>query len=76
MRALAEEALALYRGPFLPMNRNSPATLRAASSCGRGCSMHDAPARRWEDAGMTDAAVDCYVRCIDADELCEAYYRT
>jgi len=31
--------------------------------------------RRWEEGGRGDSAVDCYLRCIDADELCEAFYR-
>ena len=24
---------------------------------------------------MPEAAIDCYLRCIDADGLCEAFYR-
>jgi DNA-binding SARP family transcriptional activator len=32
-------------------------------------------ARRWEETGMPETAIDCYLRCIDADALCEAYYR-
>ena len=32
-------------------------------------------ARRWEETGHSDSAVDGYLRCIDADEQGEAFYR-
>jgi DNA-binding SARP family transcriptional activator len=76
LNALLDELLLLYRGPFLPEEEAQPAyiarreqqrarMLRAISRC----------ARRWQEAGRHDAAVDCHLRCIDADEGCEAFYR-
>ena len=76
LSGLVAELLALYRGPFLPDESEQPAyiarreqlrarVLRAVSRC----------ARRWEETGRHHAAVDCYLRCVQADELCEAFYR-
>jgi DNA-binding SARP family transcriptional activator len=31
--------------------------------------------RGWEDSAASDAAVDCYLRFIEADELYEPFYR-
>jgi ATP/maltotriose-dependent transcriptional regulator MalT len=76
LHGLVDELLCVYRGPFLPDEDEQPAyiaareqlrarLLRAITRC----------ARRWEERGHGEAAVDCYLRCIDADELCEALYR-
>jgi len=76
LRALTDEALSLYRGPFLPDESEQPSYIayreQIRSKLLRCVSR---VARWWEDNGMPDAAVDCYLRCIDADTLCEAFYR-
>jgi two-component SAPR family response regulator len=71
-----EQALLLYRGPFLPDESEQPAyiacreqirarLLRFLAHLGRG----------WEEAGSPALAADGYLRCIDVDELCEPLYR-
>jgi len=76
LRVLADEALALYRGPFLPDESEQPAYI----ACREQARMRllrclARVARRWEDAGQPEAAADCYLRCIEADPLFEAPYR-
>jgi DNA-binding SARP family transcriptional activator len=76
LRALADEALALYRGPFLPDESEQPGYI----ACREQVRMRllrclARVARRWEDAGHPEAAADCYLRCIEADPLFEAPYR-
>jgi DNA-binding SARP family transcriptional activator len=76
LSALADEALALYRGPFLPDESEQPSyigfreqlRLRLLRCIAR-------LARRWEDAGRPEAAAECYLRLIEADPLFEAPYR-
>ena len=73
---LVEETLSLYQGPFLPDEAEQPAYIaRREQLRARLLRAVSRTARRWEETGRSDAAVDCYVRCIDADELCEAFYR-
>ena len=76
LHALSNEALALYRGPFLPDESEQPSYL--------ACREHNRArllrcltrvARTWEEAGKGEAAADCYLRLIDADPLFEAPYR-
>lgn len=73
---LVDEVLALYRGPFLPDEAEQPAYIARREQL-RARLLHalTRAARRWEESGRSEAAVDCYLRCIDADELCEAFYR-
>jgi len=76
LRALADEALALYRGPFLPDESEQPGYI----ACREQVRSHllrclARIARRWEDSGKPDAAADCYLRLIEADPLFEAPYR-
>jgi len=76
LRALAEEALALYRGPFLPDESEQPGYIACREQIrGKVLRCLTRVARWWEDNGMAEAAVDCYLRCIDADGLHEAFYR-
>jgi DNA-binding SARP family transcriptional activator len=76
LRALAEEALALYRGPFLPDESEQPSFIACREQIrGKVLRCLTRVARWWEDNGMAEAATDCYLRCIDADPLCEAFYR-
>ncbi|MEO6745390.1 MAG: BTAD domain-containing putative transcriptional regulator [Caldimonas sp.] len=73
---LVEETLSLYKGPFLPDEAEQPAYIaRREQLRARLLRVLVRVARRWEETGHSDAAVDCYLRCIDADELCEAFYR-
>ena len=70
------EALALYRGPFLPDESEQPSFIACREQIrGKLLRCLTRVARWWEDNGMPDAAIDCYLRCIDADGLCEAFYR-
>lgn len=76
LRALVEDALALYPGPFLSDEVEQPAYIaRREQLRARLLRTLGRVARRWEDSAQGDAAVDCYLRCIDADELCEGFYR-
>jgi ATP/maltotriose-dependent transcriptional regulator MalT/DNA-binding SARP family transcriptional activator len=76
LRALTEEALALYRGPFLPDESEQPSFIACREQIrGKLLRYLSRVARWWEDNGMAEAATDCYLRCIDADPLCEAFYR-
>ncbi len=73
---LAEEALALYRGPFLPDESEQPSYIACREQLrARLLRCLARLARRWEEAGKPEAAADCYLRCIEADELCEPLYR-
>jgi DNA-binding SARP family transcriptional activator len=76
LRALSDEALALYRGPFLPDESEQPSYI----ACREQLRMRllrclARLARRWEDARQPEAAADCYLRLIEADPLFEAPYR-
>jgi DNA-binding SARP family transcriptional activator len=74
--ALVDETLSLYKGPFLPDESEQPAYIaRREQLRARLLRALTRVARRWEEGGRRDAAVDCYLRCIDADEVCEAFYR-
>ena len=76
LRTLTEEALSLYRGPFLPEEAEQPSYIaRREQIRSRLILVLTKVARRWEETGHAEAAADCYRRCIDADELCEAFYR-
>ena len=76
LRALTSEALALYRGPFLPDESEQPSYIACREQIrGKLLRCLTRVARWWEDNGMPEAAIDCYLRCIDADGLCEAFYR-
>ena len=75
-RALAEELLSLYRGPFLPDESEQPSYIACREQIrSRLLRCLTRVGRSWEEAGKPEAAADCYLRCIDADELCEAFYR-
>jgi DNA-binding SARP family transcriptional activator len=74
--ALLDEALSLYHGPFLLDEAEQPAYIaRREQLRARLLRSVTRMARRWEETGRSDAAIDCYLRCIDADEQCEAFYR-
>jgi DNA-binding SARP family transcriptional activator len=76
LRGLVEEALLLYRGPFLLDDVGHPAYVaRREQLRSRLLRAIARAARHWEESGRNDAAIDAYVRCIDADEQCEAFYR-
>ena len=76
VRALTDEALALYRGPFLPDEFEQPGFIACREQVrARLLRCLARVARRWEEAGQPALAADCYLRCIDADNLFEAPYR-
>ncbi len=76
LRVLLEEALSLYRGPFLADESEHPAYLaRREQIRGRLLRTLARAARHLEAGGRAQSAIDAYQRCIDADEQCEAFYR-
>ena len=71
-----DEALALYAGPFLLDDVEQPAyTARREQLRARLLRTLARVGRHWEEQGHGERAVDCYLRCIDVDEQCEAFYR-
>ena len=76
LHALVEEALLLYRGPFLLDDVGHPAYVaRREQLRSRLLRAIARAARHWEESGHSESAIDAYRRCIDADEQCEAFYR-
>ncbi|TAN55897.1 MAG: hypothetical protein EPN19_02015 [Betaproteobacteria bacterium] len=76
VRALSDEALGLYRGPFLPDESEQPGFIACREQVrARLLRCLARVARRWEEAGQPALAAECYLRCIDADHLFEAPYR-
>jgi len=76
LSALTDEALALYRGPFLPDESEQPSFIACREQIRAKLLRYLARVTRWwEDNSALEAAVDCYLRCIEADGLCEAFYR-
>lgn len=76
LQALTDEAFALYRGPFLPDESEQPGFIACREQLrARLLRCLARVARRWEEAGQPGRAADCYLRCIDADNLFEAPYR-
>lgn len=75
-RTLASEALALYRGPFLPDESEQPAYI-ASREQARARLLRSLArlARQREEAGEGNAAAECYVQLIEADDLFEPPYR-
>ncbi len=77
LTTLVDETLSLYNGPFLPDEAEHPAyAARREQLRSRLLRTLTRVGRRWEEGGHRDRAVDCYQRCIDADEMCEAFYRS
>ncbi|MGH8674753.1 MAG: AfsR/SARP family transcriptional regulator, partial [Burkholderiales bacterium] len=75
-RAVASEALSLYRGPFLPDESEQPAYIASREHVrARLLRSISRLARQREEAGQRDAAAECYLQLIDADDLFEAPYR-
>lgn len=76
LSTLTDEALALYGGPFLADESEQPAFIAHREQIrARLLRYLGRTTRSWEDAGRSEAAIDCYLRFIDADPLCEAAYR-
>jgi DNA-binding SARP family transcriptional activator len=75
--ALADEALTLYRGPFLPDESEQPSYIACREQLrARMLRFLARVARVWEEVGSPKAAADVYLRCIDVDALCEPLYRS
>ncbi len=76
LQQAVEQALALYRGPFLPDESDQPDYLAWREQLRARLLRHLAGASRvWEMQGHAELAVDAYQRLIDADPLFEAAYR-
>ena len=77
VRALTDELFALYRGPFLPDESEQPGFIACREQMrARLLRCLARIARRWEEANQPAAAAESYLRCIDADHLFEAPYRS
>jgi DNA-binding SARP family transcriptional activator len=75
-RALAGEALALYRGPFLPDESEQPSYIASREQArARVLRSLSRVSRQREDAGDGDAAAEFFQQLIEADDLFEAPYR-
>jgi DNA-binding SARP family transcriptional activator len=71
----AEQALSLYRGPFLPDESEQPAYIACREQIrGRFLRFLAHLGRGWEEAGSPARVAEAYLRCIDVDELCEPLY--
>jgi LuxR family maltose regulon positive regulatory protein len=71
-----DEMLALYRGPFLPDEAEQPCYIaRREHARARVLRFLARVARSLEDAGARAEAAECWLRAIEADELCEPLYR-
>ena len=76
VRALAAEALAIYRGPFLPDESEQPSYIASREQArARLLRSLSRVSRQREDAGDGDAAAEFYQQFIEADDLFEAPYR-
>jgi DNA-binding SARP family transcriptional activator len=76
LRRLADESLAIYRGPFLPDESEQPCYIANREQIrARLLRCLSRFARQREEAGQAEAAADYYLRLIEADELFEAPYR-
>jgi LuxR family maltose regulon positive regulatory protein len=76
LRTQVDELFALYRGPFLPDESEQPGFIACREQLrARLLRCLARVARRWEETGQQVSAADCYLRCIDADDLFEAPYR-
>jgi ATP/maltotriose-dependent transcriptional regulator MalT/DNA-binding SARP family transcriptional activator len=75
-RKLVDQVLAIYRGPFLSDESEQPCFIACREQMRARVSRFLARiARGWEESADGDAAVDCYLRFIEADELYEPFYR-
>jgi DNA-binding SARP family transcriptional activator len=73
---LVDEALTLYTGPFLLDDIEQPSyTVRREQLRARLLRTLTRVGRHWEESGRGETAVDAYLRCIEVDEQCEAFYR-
>jgi DNA-binding SARP family transcriptional activator len=76
LRPLTDKMLWLYRGPFLADESEQPAYIACREQLrARLLRCLTRTARRWEETGRGELAVDCYLRCIEADPLFETAYR-
>jgi DNA-binding SARP family transcriptional activator len=74
--ALAERALALYRGPFLAGERDEPWVIPFRERLRRRFLRQIATlGHTWEAAGEWRRAVDCYERGLEIDDLAEEFYQ-
>ena len=74
--ALTDELFAVYRGPFLADESEQPAYIAFREQVrARLMRCVARVARLWEESARPEAAVDCYIRCVESDPLFEAPYR-
>ena len=76
LKPLMDELITLYAGAFLPDEDEQPGYIACREQFrARLLRIVTRVAQRWEETGRSEAAVDYYLRCIHADELCEPFYR-
>ncbi|MHB8111350.1 MAG: BTAD domain-containing putative transcriptional regulator [Syntrophorhabdaceae bacterium] len=74
--ALCEAAIGLYKGPFLPSDRDLTWTIRRREMLKNGLLRTiSATGRSLERSGKWEAAVEYYIKGNDADELAEDFYQ-
>jgi LuxR family maltose regulon positive regulatory protein len=74
--AAGQRALALYRGPFLALEDSAAWALPAQERLrARFIQAVSTTTARLEAQGRFDAAIDCYLRGLDADHLVEPFYQ-
>lgn len=73
---LTEQAVGLYRGPFLATDADEPWALATRERLrSRFIRRVGWLGRRWEQAGQWERAVDCYERALGAEHLAEELYQ-
>jgi two-component SAPR family response regulator len=76
LKQLMEELLVLYAGAYLPDEAEQPGYIACREQFrSRILRVVARVARRWEETGRSEATIDYYQHCINADELCEPFYR-
>lgn len=76
LKQCAERALQLYRGAFLPDDLTESWTVQARERLRtRFTHFVERLAGRLEDTGQWHAALECYDRALDTDDLNEVFYR-
>lgn len=77
LEQLAEQALALYQGPFMDGDAEEPWYLQPRERLRqRFVRALTAVGRRLEECGQPDRALACYERCLEAEPLSESFYRS
>jgi LuxR family transcriptional regulator, maltose regulon positive regulatory protein len=73
---LASSAISIYKGPFLPHDLDNPFTISLREKFReRLVRITENLGRHWEKSGDIEAALHCYGKGLDADDLAEQLYQ-